>query len=148
MGPVMAPAGTVAVMVVLFTGVKVAATLLVNFTPVTLPPLEKLVPVIVTVLPTLPTPGLMPLMAGQVSPGVMLKLASEMSKKMFPTASTLTRAVEVGVFGTLIVAAPLLGVLDARVNGKLFPPSMESNTRTFVQLTGTLDVLATLHVTV
>ena len=95
MGPVTAPAGTVAVMVVLFTGVKVAATLLVNFTPVTLPPLVKLAPVIVTVLPTLPTAGLMPLTAGQVSPGVMLKLASEMSKKMLPTASTLTRAVEV-----------------------------------------------------
>src|SRR4051812_9840191 len=95
MGPVTAPAGTVAVMVALFTTIKVATTLLVNFTPVTLPAFMKLVPVIVTVLPTLPTAGLMPLMAGQVSPGVMLKFASEISKKILPIASTLTRAVEV-----------------------------------------------------
>ena len=80
--------------------------------------------------------------------GVIVKFGSEMLKKMLSTASTLTRAVEVGVFGTLIVAAPVLGVLDTRVNGKLLPPSMESSTRTFPQLTGALEVFATFHATV
>src|SRR5213080_1070677 len=80
--------------------------------------------------------------------GVIVKFGSEMLKKMLPTASTLTRAVEVGVFGTPIVATPLLGVLDKRVNGKLFPPSIESRTRTFPQLTGALEELATSHLTV
>ena len=56
-GPVTAPFGTVAVMVVSFTIVKVAVTLLENFTAVT--PV-KFVPVIVTVLPTRPLEGLMP----------------------------------------------------------------------------------------
>src|SRR6266480_1750107 len=83
---------------------------------------------------------------GTVLLGAMVKPGSEMLKKMLPMASTLTRAVEVGVFGTLIMAVPLFGVLAARVNGKLFPPSIESNTRTFAQLTGALEVLATFHV--
>src|SRR2546423_9878732 len=57
--------------------------------------------------------------------GVIVKFGSEILKKMLSTASTLMRAVEVGVLGTLIVAAPLLGMLDARVKGKLLPPSTE-----------------------
>jgi hypothetical protein len=56
--------------------------------------------------------------------------------------------VEVGVFGTLTVAAPLLGAPDARTYGKLLPPSTESRTLTLPQLTGSLEVLATAHVTV
>ena len=80
--------------------------------------------------------------------GVIVKFGSEILKKMLPTASTLMRAVEVGVFGTLIVAVPLFGVLVARVNGKLLPPSSESRTRTFAQLIGAAEVLATFHVTV
>ena len=80
--------------------------------------------------------------------GAIVKFGSEILKKMLPIASTLTRAVAVGVFGTLIVAAPLFGVLEARMNGKLLPPSMESSTRTFAQLTGAPEVLAVFQVTV
>src|SRR6185369_4585733 len=67
---------------------------------------------------------------------------------MLPTASTFTRADEVGVFGTVIVAAPLFGIAEASVNGKLLPPSTESSTRTLVQLMGALDVFATFQLTV
>jgi hypothetical protein len=45
MGPPTASAGTVVAMVVLLTTLKAAVTLLVNLTPVTLPPLVKLTPV-------------------------------------------------------------------------------------------------------
>src|SRR5438067_3454036 len=85
---------------------------------------------------------------GTVLLGAMVNPGNEMLKKMLSMASTLTRAVEVGVFGRLIMAVPLLGTLAARVNGKLFPPSMESRRRTFPQLTGAPVVLATFHVTV
>ena len=67
---------------------------------------------------------------------------------MLSMASTLTRAVEVGVFGRVTVAEPLLGVLDARVKGKLLPPSTESSTRTFAQLIGSFGVLPMVHLTV
>src|SRR2546421_11627414 len=80
--------------------------------------------------------------------GVIVKLGSEMLKKMLSAASTLTRAEEVGVFGTVIVAAPVFGVPDASVNGKLLPPSIESSTRTLAQLTGAAEVFATFQVTV
>src|ERR1051325_9780430 len=92
-GPPTAVAGTVAVMVVSLTTVKVATTLLLNLTPVTLPPVIKLTPVMVTISPILPTFGLTLLTAGQVSAGTTVKLASEMSKKIFPRPSILTRAV-------------------------------------------------------
>jgi len=85
---------------------------------------------------------------GTLMSGVMMKFGSEILKKMLPMASTLTRADEVGVFGTVIVAVPVLSVLDARVNGKLFPPSTERRTRTFAQLIGVFAVPATFHVTV
>src|SRR5437588_3246984 len=68
--------------------------------------------------------------------GVIVKFGSEMLKKMLSTASILIRAVEVGVLGITIVAAPALGVLDERITGKVFPPSMEIRTRTFAQLIG------------
>src|SRR6266550_1427807 len=80
--------------------------------------------------------------------GVIVKLGSEMSKKMLSAASTLTRAEEVGVFGTLIVAVPVFGMPDASVNGKLPPPSTESSTRTSAQLIGVLEVFATFQLTV
>ena len=85
---------------------------------------------------------------GEVVFGVIVKFGSEMLKKMLSAASTLTRAEEVGVFGTVIVAAPVFGVPDASVNGKLLPPSIESSTRTLAQLTGAIFVLATFQVTV
>ena len=78
---------------------------------------------------------------------VMLKTC-DMLKKTLSMASTLTRAVVPGTFGTVNVAVPVFGVLDRRVKGKLLPPSMESRTRTFAQLTGALEVLATSQVTV
>ena len=81
---------------------------------------------------------------GAVTFGLIVKFGSEMLKKMLPMASTLTRADEVGAFGTVIVAVPVLGVLDARVNGKVFPPSMDRRTRTFAQLIGVFAVLATV----
>ena len=80
--------------------------------------------------------------------GEIVKFGSEILKKILPIASTLIRAVAVGVFGRLIVAAPLLGTLDARIIGKLFPPSVESRMRTLAQLTGALEVFATSQVTV
>src|SRR4051794_17400731 len=137
MTPPTAPAGTVAVIVVSLTTLKEAATLFANFTPVTLPPFMKLIPVMVTLLPGLPAIGWRSLMAGHVSPGVMLKFASEISKKMFPTASTLMRAVEVSIpFGRVTLCDPSFGVLASRVVGKVNPPSVERVIATFAQLTG------------
>src|SRR3954467_9068566 len=67
---------------------------------------------------------------------------------MLPAASTLTRADEVGVLGTVIVAVPVFGVPEASVNGKVLPLSRESSTRTLAQLIGALDVFATFQLTV
>src|SRR4029450_4909327 len=63
---------------------------------------------------------------GDVVFGVIVKFDSETLKKILPKASTLTRAAKVGRFGTVIVAAPVFGVPEASVNGKLAPPSIES----------------------
>ena len=60
--PVTAPAGTVAVICVLLTIVKVAETPLANFTE-SIP--VKFVPVMVTLAPTIPLVGLMPVIVGQ-----------------------------------------------------------------------------------
>ena len=80
--------------------------------------------------------------------GAIVKFGREMLKKMLSAASTLTRAEEVGMFGTLIVAVPVFGMPDASVNGKLLPPSTESSTRMLAQLIGALEVFATFQVTV
>ena len=85
---------------------------------------------------------------GEVVFGVMVKFGSEMLKKMLSMASTLIRAEEVGVFGTLTVATPVFGVPDASVKGKLLPPSSESSRRTPAQLIGALEVFATFQLTV
>ena len=47
----------------------------------------------------------------------MVKLVLEISKKMLPTASTFTRAVVVGLAGTVITSLPSLGVLAISVMG-------------------------------
>lgn len=86
--------------------------------------------------------------AGELVAGVIVKFGKEILKKMLSAASTLTRAEEVGVFGILTVVAPLFGAADASMNGKLLPPSIESRTRTLVQLIGALDVFATFQLTV
>ena len=80
--------------------------------------------------------------------GVIVKFGSEMLKKMLSMASILIRAVEVGVLGMMTVAAPVLGLLDERITGNVFPPSIESRIRTSEQLIGAADVLATFHFTV
>src|SRR5690349_13281022 len=90
-GPLTAPAGTVVVSVVSLTTLKVAVTLLLNLTPVM--PVNP-VPEMVTVPPIAPAEGSRLAIAGQPAPPLIVKLASEMSKKTLPTASTLMRAVE------------------------------------------------------
>src|SRR5688572_22396902 len=71
-----------------------------------------------------------------------------MSKKIFPMASTFTRAWVVAMpLGNTTAAVPVLGVLAVRVIGKVLPPSVESVIFTFAQLTGALLVLLTLQVT-
>ena len=56
-----------------------------------------------------------------------VKFASETSKKMLPTASTLTRAlVVVGRFGTTMLSEPSFGVFATSVIGNVRPPLVES----------------------
>ena len=71
-GPVIAPAGTVAVMVVAFVTVKLACTLLENLTDVT--PV-KFVPVIVKLLPIAPLDGLTLLTVGQLVCAAIVKVS-------------------------------------------------------------------------
>src|SRR5829696_2196217 len=85
---------------------------------------------------------------GAVLFGVIVKFGSEMLKKILSMASTFMRAEDVGVFGMLIVAVPLLGALDTSVNGKLLPPSTDNSTFTLAQLTGILEVFAMFQVTI
>ena len=110
--------------------------------------LIKFVPVMVTIVPDPPLPGENALMVGVEFAAPLMTNGGEMLKKTFPTASTLTRLFELGVPGTVMVSEPSFGVEFARVNGKVNPPSIESEILTFVQLTGALAVLATFHVTV
>src|ERR1051325_6279260 len=81
-------------------------------------------------------------------PAAMVKLAFEMSKKILPTASTLMRAVEVGVLGRMTVSEPSFGVEATRTVGKVLPPSVESEILTLAALTGAFAVFATSQVTV
>src|SRR5262245_31664944 len=64
------------------------------------------------------------------------KLVSEISKKIFPTASTFMRAVDVGIFGIRSDSLPSLAVLAARTVGKELPPSVDREIFTFAALTG------------
>ena len=74
---------------------------------------------------------------------VIVKL-NEMLKKIFPIASTLMRAEDVGVLGTLIVALPLFAVVDTSVNGLLLPPSTDRHTH-IATIDGALEVFATFR---
>ena len=76
------------------------------------------------------------------------KFALEISKNIFPTAVTLIRHCDETLLGTVIVSDPSFAVLPINVIGKLFPPSVDNNIATFVQLTGATLVEFTLHVTV
>ena len=83
-----------------------------------------------------------------VLPSVTVKFVLEISKKILPTASTLMRAVDVGVFGIVTLWLPSLAVLAARTVGNVLPPSVEKEIFTFAALTGAAVVLATFQVTV
>ncbi len=82
-----------------------------------------------------------------VGGGVILKLAFDISKKIFPTASTFILAVEVIVPGITTSSVPSLGVLANSIE-KLLPPSVDIRILTLAQLTGGAVVLFTNHVTV
>jgi hypothetical protein len=81
-------------------------------------------------------------------PAVMVKLAFEISKKIFPTASTFILAVVVAVFGMTNASVPSFGVLAASTVGNVCPPSVDKDIFTLAQLTGAAVVLATAHVIV
>jgi hypothetical protein len=84
----------------------------------------------------------------KVGPPVeIVKLLFEMSKKMLFEQMACTRACVVGVFGTVTICAPSLGVLSASIDVKVRPPSSESNRSTLAQLTGGDAVFATFQVT-
>ena len=108
----------------------------------------KLVPLIVTAAPVPPVAGENPEMVGTKSSGPLTENTPDMLKKMFPTASTLTRAAALGVPGIVTVSEPSLGVLFARLIGNEFQSSRESVILTVSQLTGAMFVLATFHVIV
>ena len=78
---------------------------------------------------------------------VMVKSVSEISKKIFPTASTFIRAVVVGVLGIETDSAPSFAVLAERIIGNVLPPSVESKILTFATLTGGKVVFAAFQVT-
>ena len=76
------------------------------------------------------------------------KFASEISKKIFPIASILSRALTVLIFGKVIVSLPSLAVDAAKTVGKDTPPSVDNEIFTLATLTGAALVLATSHVNV
>lgn len=89
-----------------------------------------------------------PVAVPQEDPAVMVKLLLEISKKIFPTASTFILAVVVGVFGMTNASVPSLGVLAASTVGNVCPPSVLKEIFTLAQLTGEAVVLATAQVIV
>jgi hypothetical protein len=97
-----------------------------------------------------PAPVVVVMFAGHVITGgwLIVKLLLETSKKMLPTASTLTREVVPEALGTVTDSDPSLAVLAASTIGKVDPPSVESEIFTFAQLTGAAGVFATFHPTV
>src|SRR5947207_4186463 len=144
MGPVVAPLGTVATICVVELTVKLALTPL----KLTDDGVIKFVPLMVTMVPTDPLPGENPLMVGTEFADPLITNPCEILKKILSRPSTLMRAFELGVPGMVITSEPSLGVLFARIIGKVVPPSVESVTLTFAQLTGALLVLATFQLTV
>jgi hypothetical protein len=62
--------------------------------------------------------------------GVRVKLASEISKKMFPVACTLMRADELAILGRIMFSEPSLVVAAASTMGKEAPPLVESRMST------------------
>src|SRR5678810_1011624 len=78
----------------------------------------------------------------------MVKFVLEISKKIFPTASTFIRLVVPVVEGTVITSVPSFAVEDANTVGKVLPPSVDNKIFTAAQLTAPALVPFTLHVTV
>src|SRR5450432_1210822 len=100
-----------------------------------------------TVIP----PGKIERVGGALFVEVIVRFASEMSKKMLPTASTLIRPwaeATLALLGIVTTALPLLGMLAARTVGKVWPPSVESVILTLAVLIGAIFELATFQVTV
>ena len=87
-----------------------------------------------------------PVALPQATAPPMVKFVLLISKKIFPTASTLMRAVVVGVVGMINASVPSFGVLVANTVGKVSPPSVLKLIFTLAQLTGAAVVLFTLHV--
>src|SRR3954469_12561292 len=78
----------------------------------------------------------------------MVKLVSDMSKKMLVAHSTCTRAWVVERLGTVMPWVPSFGVFAASIVPNVLPPSSESRMLTLAQLTGAAVVFATFQVTV
>ena len=78
----------------------------------------------------------------------IVKLVLEISKKIFPTASTFIRLVLPGVEGTVTTCEPSFAVEAARTVGKVFPPSVDNKIFTELQFTEPPLVPLTFHVTV
>jgi len=79
---------------------------------------------------------------------VTLKLLLEISKNIFPNASTLIRAVEVTPTGIVTDSEPSLAVLANKTVGNVKPPSLEKSILTFDTLKGAALVPTTFQVTV
>jgi hypothetical protein len=71
-----------------------------------------------------------------VGPSVSVKLVLEISKKTLPTASTLMRAIVVGVPGIVTTSPPSFAVLSAKTTGKVLPPSVDRVIFTFEAFIG------------
>src|SRR5690606_22157528 len=91
--------------------------------------------------------GVMKVNVGTVA-AVILKLAFDISKKIFPTASIFILAVVVVTLGIVTNSEPSLGVLAVITVGYVNPPSVESEILTLVALIGAALVPATSQVIV
>ena len=81
-------------------------------------------------------------------PPVIVKLASDISKNILPTASILMRPFVVRRLGIVTLCDPSLAVLPASTDENVVPPSVDNEILTLAALTGALLVFATFHVTV
>ena len=73
---------------------------------------------------------------GGALPVVIVKFASETSKKMLPTASIFTRACEVAIAGKVTACVPSFGVPETSDTGNVAPPSVDSRMFTEAVLIG------------
>ena len=79
---------------------------------------------------------------------VILKFALDISKKIFPIASTFILAVVVTTAGITTDSVPSLSVLSSNTVGKVRPPSVDIDIFTLLVLNGEAFVLATFQVAV